>query len=298
MRVGFLLVAALFLVPVAAAQLPFAPPASAPPVIQVSVGAFTAAAAPYKAAVAAPLTAKISCALILQGGKDGLPVQLVVDKKPDWAFASIAPPLVVLTAQSCDPSGYATVTGSLTATAMGSAPAFETAPISIKVAAAPTSGAQVGTAMTNLTAGYYGALDVQSPTTIATIAPGESGVFTFTITNIGNAPTLVTFDVTGGEGVKADALDAVTLAPKQAMPIQLRYHAAAANGAARVDRGDPVTVKLTTTSVKDAALKGQSPTVSFRVNTLTPPVESKKTPDVGIVAALGALAFVAWRRRA
>jgi len=105
------------------------------------------------------------------------------------------------------------------------------------------------------------------------------------------------------EGVSVDRVPAVSLdaagSPGAKRLVPLTWHAVSAFG--RVDRGDPIAVKLTAAAQADAALRATPTTLELRVNTRSLPQEpvneSPATQVAGSLAALAVAAMLVARRR-
>lgn len=296
-----ILLAALLLLPVAAAQVPAAP--TAPQVIEVAVAPVAAPVVPLGPVQAAEATVRVSCALAAQAPQGGLAVTYAITNLPAWARASVVPPVDVASVDACD-QGYVVLRPRVMLTADATAPAFREAQATLEATVAPPSGPQKGASVLTFDVGYYGAIALSAKDTTLDLEPGEESAFKVTLRNLGNARAFIRFEASATDGVTVEAPAPVTLASRAegasesetSTTVTLRVRARDAEGI--VSRADPVTLKAVATSEADPALSGGAASATLRVNTVGAPEESS-TRDTPVPAALGlcAVALVALLRR-
>lgn len=210
----------LLLTPVALAQVPELP-AGPPPTITVEIVAFTSPIVPRAGSQSTTGTATISCALAATSPQTGLPVLIEVTG-PTWATVYVNPPSALIDPKTCTGPTVA-IPLQLVVGARSTGAAGDTGDVTVTATASTPAGAQTGSATTPVTLGYLGAIDLKANATRQTLTSMGAGSVTLTVGNAGNARSILSFDVTGTDGIKADPLAPLTLDPAQKVDVVLHF---------------------------------------------------------------------------
>lgn len=284
-----LLLAALVLLPQAAAQLPDVQlvelrAEDPPPVL------------PLQGAVVANMTVRVSCALV--EGQGGVAIAYEVTAAPAWATVVVSPASDVADVRNCD-GGYVTRDAILTLTASDMAPAFRPSPVEVRATAGPEGRKQTANATINLTAEYFSILDVQLAESSRIVAPGGEVAFAVSLANLGNAQTRVRVEVENAtEDLTVHPVDAVLLESKQQGGMrntgELSVRVTSDAGGLYVNRVGTATLRLFAEHAGEPPRQGDSTTISFIVTTKSGAGgEGGNDSPLGPVVALAALALVA-----
>lgn len=214
-----------------------------------------------------------------QSSLTGIVVSLEKLSAPAWSTVVFSPPQILLTfaPQAGQTTASSTANFKVLVSASADAPAFQESEIKIQ---AKTNGnqalpAKTQTATASIRAAYFSILDVSLPETIKVERPQTPTSFPITITNFGNGPTKVNFELVTqtAEGDKMQIVppQAITLESRQTggsaitkdaiLQVQTPYK----NGYLNEPRS--VTVKLTSHYATDSTLPGASDQVTVLVTT-------------------------------
>lgn len=237
----------------------------------------------------------------------GITISLTAKEHPQWATVVINPPQVVMTfaADPDSPTGAATASDTKDFTVLVSAsdlaPAFQDGTIVIEAvssAVEPTLEKGTASARASVRASYFSILDVALPESIRVDRPQTPVSFPISVTNLGNGPTKVSFELLTppGEG------DKMQVAPPQSLTLEARQTGGSQitkdailqvqtpfkNGYMNEPRS--IVVKVTSHYATDTQLQGASETVTMLVTTkgfyVPGPSPFLLVGLVGVVAAL------------
>lgn len=293
-----LVVFALLLLPSAAA-LEDAPV----PLVEVSVEPFAAPVRPLQGAGTTSLVTRVSCAL--SEASELIEVRHTIEDAPAWMDATIAPASDSVAARECE-NGYVRFAATLTVSVDDGAPALVPTPIRVVSHSGSAPRDARGEAVLNVTADYFGILDLSLPETILVVAPDSVATFRVLVTNHGNGRTLVSFGLDGESGtLQVAPIEPVILGSRQlgdpadAVTKEVLVHVTTAPGRGYVNRVDAFTLAATSHRVGDESRKGDETKVSFLVTTKTGGASTERTMDVpglGAWALVGVLGACALRR--
>lgn len=272
------------------------------PFVEVGVEPLDAPVRPLQGAAVAVATVRASCGLA--EASEQVPVRYVVEGAPSWMKVVASPAADAAAARSCD-RGYVAFETTLAVTVDADAPALVPTPVRLVAIAGEAPREARGEATLNVTADYFGILDVSLPEAIQTIPPGSVATFKLVVTNHGNGRTRVAFEIVGvGEGITVAPVEPILLGSRQlgdpadAVTKEVLVFATAPPARGFVNRVDTFSVHATSHLADDAARKGDESTASFLVTTRsTGAVErAMDVPGVGAWAVVAVLAACAWRR--
>lgn len=243
--------------------------APAPPMLELSIEPFEGLVAPLQGPVVAAMQARVSC-LMLHPSM-GTPVSFELLEAPAWAKVVISPATATTgDAASCDGEAV-TVDAQLSVTADDHAPAFAPAPIRVAAHAGSEPRRADAEAWTNVTAGYFGILDVAVVSTpVVKIAPGDSHDFVLALTNFGNDRTrveAVLLNVT--DGLEVALFEPVELGSQQrgddAFAADVHVRVGAHDRTGFINEVNMVEIRLLSGHAENESLDGDESTVSFVV---------------------------------
>ncbi|HEX2021693.1 MAG TPA: hypothetical protein VHH36_03220 [Candidatus Thermoplasmatota archaeon] len=236
----------------------------------------------------------------------GIQVQLTKTTGPGWATVVFNPPTLVLTFDA--PAGaeqQATASGTfdMVISASDQAPAFQDTEIVVQAKSASSQAFQekTATASVSVHADYFSILDIALPESIKVERPQTPAAFPITITNFGNGPTKVNFEIEARpENEKFTIIppSSIQLESKQVGGSQitkdaiLQVQTPYKNG--YMNEPGAVTVKITSHYATDSTLVGASDKVTVLVTT-----KGFYVPGPSPVLLIGLLAIAAFvlRRR-
>jgi len=141
----------------------------------------------------------LDCATATQmaGPQQPIPMQVALNAT-DRDVAVQGPSTVLLNTTACVvPTATASQNATYVVTANRQALGFVASRVQVKATASgvlPASpGAQSAKAALNVTVGYFGYVQAETPTSTLRFSPGHSATFAVHVENLGNAPTLLSF---------------------------------------------------------------------------------------------------------
>lgn len=209
----------------------------------------------------------------------GVTVTYTKISAPAWATVVISPPTDVITFDGT-PGASPTVSGTksfdVIITASDQAPAFQDGEIVIEVKTAETQAFATGSAKPTATvkASYFSIIDVVLPETIKVERPQTPVIFPIKVTNFGNGPTKVQFEVI--QKPENDKFQVLAPPPLQleaaqtggtatSKDVNLQIQTPYKNG--YMNEPGTVVLKITSAYANDGSLVGDSNTVSVLVTT-------------------------------
>ena len=209
----------------------------------------------------------------------GITVSLTPVQQPSWATLVISPPQIVLTFEDA-PSGTSQTVGGtfkVLVSASDQAPAFQDAPVVVeaKSSSTPFLAQQTSRAPASIRASYFSIIDVALPESIKVERPQTPVSFPISVTNLGNGPTKVNFELLNA----ATEGDKLQIAPPQSLTLEARQTGGSQitkdailqvqtpfkNGYMNEPRA--ISMKISSHYATDTQLAGQSETVTVLVTT-------------------------------
>ena len=214
----------------------------------------------------------------------GITVSLTAKEAPPWATVVINPPQVVMTfaADTDSPAGAATASDTkefdVLVSASDLAPAFQEGTIVIEAVSSavdPTLERGTASARASVRASYFSIIDVALPESIRVDRPQTPVSFPISVTNLGNGPTKVSFELltqpVDGDKMQVSPPQSLTLEARQTGGSQITKEAVLQvqtpfkNGYMNEPRS--IVLKVTSHYATDTQLQGASETVTMLVTT-------------------------------
>lgn len=264
---------------------------------------FVGPIAPLQENAATPFTARISCLLLEP--TTGTPVTYSVVAKPEWTNVTLSPSADVVRPAACQAStdGWATLSGSLSATVDAAAPAFEPADVTIEVLAGVGGPRQArAEATVPVEAGYFSILSVDLEEAIKVAPPDSTTRFPLVLSNLGNGASEVQFLVESATGpitveVPPTFLleSPVTGNRSNRAQLDVLVHAEPASGF--INKVTQVNLKVLSRYAQDPTLTGDETSVSLLLTVRSESLTKLETPAPALALALLALGLAAWSFR-
>lgn len=209
----------------------------------------------------------------------GVTVSLTPVQQPSWATVVMNPPQLVLTFTEAPGGQTVEATGDfkVLVSASDQAPAFQETPIVIEAKSSSNQFVSQATqrAQASIRASYFSILDVALPESIKVERPQTPVSFPISVTNLGNGPTKVNFELLAA----ATEGDKLQIAPPQSLTLEARQTGGSQitkdailqvqtpfkNGYMNEPRA--ISMKISSHYATDTQLAGQSETVTVLVTT-------------------------------
>lgn len=263
---------------------PFALAQPLPAAVVVTVDA-PPAIAPLQGIESATFHVDVSCAQLTANATPP-EVHVWIAKAPTWAKAAVSPSTFAVDPTKCS-GGRASLAGQLLVGADATAPAWTPSAIVVAAALEGLAGNLTGSGSTNVTARFFGILDVSVREAVAEVPPGITHDFGMMITNRGNDGTLVKFTLQNAtEGFVTTLPDPILLVPGEPRFVQVMVRAP---GGSLTNKVGAIDVRIESEDAREQHAPGDSSNVSFVLTSKSRGVPAP--PTGGTLLALTALAL-------
>ncbi|HET6403173.1 MAG TPA: hypothetical protein VFH78_00885 [Candidatus Thermoplasmatota archaeon] len=255
---------------------------------------------PLREPVVTRFVARASCLLSDASSGGQVTIMYLVAEAPAWSAVTVSPATDVKSVQACE-NGYVRFEGVVQAIATDQAPGFVAAPIVLEAVVGAPGRQETERASVDLTASYFGVLDVQLDHALASVPAGRTHEFPVTLVNFGNAPTRVDARLTHvDDGLRVEPPERVALASRQHGSQQtsavVAFRVTPVEGSAFTNRALTFSAAIESYYALDDSFRGTSSTLSFLVTVLggaASAAQKLPIPGAPALALVGALAFVA-----
>lgn len=266
--------------------------------IEVAVEPFPGPAPPLKGTVQANVTIETPCAA---PGADPLrgKITLWTESRPPWATLVVSPAALEADPRLCQ-GGRLVHHATLVATVTEQAPAFTPTPFSVHAAWEGASPNLTGNGPGEITAGYFPVLDARLEEAIQQVMPGGFARFPLQVSNLGNGPTRLVFEVaSASEGLEVEPPAPVVLESRQHGGIltsaEVPLVVKTPSGGGYVNEVGTVTYQIRSHHADRPELEGDAQTVSVLVTVKG--FDAPGTPPMLLVLAGVGAALATGRRR-
>ena len=251
---------ALAAAPHGATQAPLVPP------MEMEIDAFSEPIVPLQRPGQTNVSVRVPCAHTLPSFT-GTTVDLRIEQLPQWATVIANPPQFVV--DRCEPGEeYAVATGTLLAAFAATAPAVRPAPIVVRATASNGHTEDIeAQATVDVTAAYFGGLDISIEESIQNAAPGDVVTFRLNLHNFGNGVTRIHLAVAeNARNATVELPDDILLESRQQGSDQTRGEMLVQVHAPDRRGPMPISIRVTSGHAEPPLVAGDTETITLLVH--------------------------------